>query len=61
MSIRYITPQNICEVCGIRTRGLPCPTCTEVKEEVISIWKKIWKKVKSLFSKGYKKFFKVKC
>ena len=27
MSIRYAQPENVCVICGIRTRGLPCPTC----------------------------------
>ena len=34
MSIRYAQPQNVCVICGIRTRGLPCPTCNVEKQYI---------------------------
>ena len=54
MSIRYAQPTNVCIICGIRTRGLPCPTCNvekQVEETMLKrICCKIWDKIKSLFT-----------
>ena len=47
MSIRYAQPQNVCVICGIRTRGLPCPTCIVDKKMEDNMIKKFWKKLKS--------------
>ncbi len=46
MSIRYAQPTNVCIICGIRTRGLPCPTCNVEKTVEDNMIKKIWKKRK---------------
>ena len=50
MSIRYAQPTNVCVICGIRTRGFPCPTCIVEEKVEDSMIKKIWKKIKE-FSK----------
>ena len=50
MSIRYAHPTNICVICGVRTRGQPCPTCIIEEKVEDSMIKKIWKKIKE-FSK----------
>jgi hypothetical protein len=49
MSIRYAQPTNVCVICGIRTRGLPCPTCNVEKQVEETMFKKIWNKIKNLF------------
>ena len=41
MSIRYAQPTNVCIICGIRTRGLPCPTCDVEKTVEETMFKKI--------------------
>ena len=46
MSIRYAQPTNVCVICGIRTRGLPCPTCNVEKQVEETMLKRIWKKIK---------------
>jgi len=48
MSIRYAQPTNVCVICGIRTRGLPCPTCITEEKMEDSMIKKVWKKIKEL-------------
>ena len=51
MSIRYAQPTNVCIICGIRTRGLPCPTCNVEKQVEETMLKRIWNKIVSwLFS-----------
>ncbi len=46
MSIRYAQPTNVCIICGIRTRGLPCPTCNVEEQVEETMFKKIWNKIK---------------
>jgi len=46
MSIRYAQPTNVCVICGIRTRGLPCPTCITEEQVEDSMIKRLWKKIK---------------
>ncbi len=47
MSIRYTQPENICSLCGIRTRGLPCPTCNveEIKKSWLDKIKEFWNRI----------------
>ena len=51
MSIRYGQPTNVCVICSIRTRGLPCPTCTVDDKTEETMLKRIWNKIKSWFWK----------
>ena len=51
MSIRYAQPTNVCIICGIRTRGLPCSTCKVEEQVEETMLKRIWKKIKSWFWK----------
>ena len=47
MSIRYAQPTNVCIICGIRTRGLPCPTCNVEK----TVEETMFKKIKEFFKR----------
>jgi hypothetical protein len=47
MSIRYAKPTNVCTVCGIRLRGLPCVVCVIEEKVEDNMIKKIWQKIKS--------------